>query len=451
MSKKQSSKKKQAVNTFVPAKKGAPADAKKKGFFTKMNKTQKISVIVISALLATVIVLGAVLGIVIGARNSRYVMFYEGIGVNEGVVNYLSSYYKNLYMQQLASAGLQGVVDTPAFWSTVRYGQNTYGSDLKFATESFIQQVIAANVIFDEYTSLEEADKLNIKQSIDEILTYRTSGLKSEFDKATKDYGFDFDDFEDATVLLYKAWAAKTKIFGANGENMQNFTDLCKSYFLNYKRVKFIFIRTEDTFATDAEGNRIKDENGNDSIRDLTDDEKDERELDIMELDLYYENLQKGDADPEYFDQLAANILEKYGNEFDAYMARGVYLNPESSYTTELNSVIPTVIEQAIHLDDGVSMAVEVKINDSSNADGDIGGRGSFVGKCYMMGMEREADAYTKTDSYGFFSDFYSLAARSEYQNMINLYAEKVEVRDAWADFEPALIPYNYDYVARFV
>ena len=68
-----------------------------------------------------------------------------------------------------------------------------------------------------------------------------------------------------------------------------------------------------------------------------------------------------------------------------------------------------------------------------------------------MMGMEREASAYTKTDSYGFFSDFYSLAARSEYQNMINSYADKVEVRDSWADFEPALIPYNYDYVARFV
>ena len=100
MSKKQSSKKKQAVNVSATAKKGAPAGAKKKGFFAKMNDTQRISAIVIAALLATVIVLGAVLGIVIGVRNSKYVMFYEGVGVNEGVVNYLSSYYKNLYMQQ---------------------------------------------------------------------------------------------------------------------------------------------------------------------------------------------------------------------------------------------------------------------------------------------------------------------------------------------------------------
>jgi hypothetical protein len=68
-----------------------------------------------------------------------------------------------------------------------------------------------------------------------------------------------------------------------------------------------------------------------------------------------------------------------------------------------------------------------------------------------MIGMEREAGAYSKTDAYGFFSDFYALAARREYQNMINAYADKVEVRDVWADFEPALIPYNYDYVARFV
>ena len=38
MSKKQSSKKKQAVNTPVPAKKGAPAGEKKKGFFTNEKK-----------------------------------------------------------------------------------------------------------------------------------------------------------------------------------------------------------------------------------------------------------------------------------------------------------------------------------------------------------------------------------------------------------------------------
>jgi hypothetical protein len=451
MSKKQSSKKKQAVNTAASAKKSASVGAKK-GFFAKMNRTEKISVIVISALLATAIIFGAVLGIVIGARNSRYVMFYEGIGVSEGVVTYLSSYYKNLYMQQLSSAGVAGVVDNPNFWGTVRYGQNTYGSDLKFATESFIQQLIAANVIFDQYTTLDALDKLNIKQSIDEILTYRTSGLKSEFNKITKDeFGFDFNDFEDATVLLYKAWAAKSKIFGANGENMQSFTDLSNNYYTSYKRVKFIFIRTEDTFATDAEGNRLKDDNGNDLIVDLTDDEKDEREADIIRIDNYFENLAVGDADVEYFDQIASEILNKYGNEFDPYMAKGVYLNSESAYTKELNAVIPTVIEKAIGLDEDIPASVDVKFDDSANADGDIGGRGSFVGKCYMIGMEREAGAYSKTDAYGFFSDFYSLAARREYQNMINAYADKVEVRDVWADFEPALIPYNYDYVARFV
>ena len=450
MSKKQTSKKKNVVPNTIAA--TGTVKGAKKGFFKKMNKTQKISAIVIASLLAAVIIFGTVLGIVIGVRNSKYVMFYEGVGVNEGVVTYLSSYYKNIYMQQLSSLGVAGVVDTPAFWATVRYGQNTYGSDLKFATESFIQQVIAANVIFDQYTSLNDSDKLNIKQSIEEILTYRTKGLESEFNKITKEeYGFDFEDFEDATVLLYKAWAAKTKIFGSNGENMQNFTDLCNSYFASYKRVKFIFIRTENTFATDAEGNRIKDDLGNDLIVDLTDDEKDERELDIMCLDEYFENLAEGDADPDYFDQLASEILTKYGNEFDPYMASGVYLNSESSYTKELNSVIPTVVEQALRLDEDVYAAVNVNFNDSSDADGDSGGRGSFVGKCYMIGMEREASAYTKTDSYGFFSDFYSLAARSEYQNMINSYADKVEVRDSWADFEPALIPYNYDYVARFV
>lgn len=449
MSKKQSSKKKQAVHTSVPAKKGAPAGEKKKGFFTKMNKTQKISVIVISVLLATVIVLGAVLGIVIGARNSKYVMFYEGIGVNEGVVNYLSSYYKNIYMQQLASAGLQNVTDTPAFWSTVRYGQNTYGSDLKFATGSFIQQVIAANAIFDQYATLGDADKLNIEQSITETLTYKTKGSKSEFNKLTKDYSFDFEDFEDATVLLYKAWAAKTKIFGASGEKMTSYTEFCDSYFANYRRVKLIFIRTENTFATDAEGNRIKDDNGNDMLIPLEEEDLAERDGYMIALDNYIEQLQAGEAAPEYFDQIAAELLEKY-DEFDAYMAAGIYLNTDSSYTSELRTVLPTVVEDALYISAGEAKCIEVSSVDGDNAN-DPGGYGSFVGKCYMLGADLVDGAYAATDSYGFFSDFYSLAATEEYQNMINKYAELVEVRDSWSDFEPALIPYNYDYVARFV
>jgi hypothetical protein len=68
-----------------------------------------------------------------------------------------------------------------------------------------------------------------------------------------------------------------------------------------------------------------------------------------------------------------------------------------------------------------------------------------------MLGADNVEGAYAATDSYGFFSDFNSLAATEEYQNMINRYAEGVEVRDSWVDFEPAIIPYNYDYVARFV
>jgi hypothetical protein len=376
-------------------------------------------------------------------------MFYEGIGANEGVMNYLISYYKNLHMQQLSSSGVQGVVDNPNFWGTVRYGQNTYGSDLKFATESFIKQLIAANVVFDKYATLGEADKINIDDSIKEILTYRCNGSKSEFNRLTKDYGFDFDDFEDATVLLYKAWAAKTKIFGKNGENMISFPDLCDSYFGNYHRVKFIFIRTEDTFATDAEGNRLKDGDGNDILIPLDEDDLAERDGYMIALDTYIENLQKGDAAPEYFDQIAAELIEKYG-EFDSYMAAGVYLNSDSAYTNELKQVLSSVVEEALYLGAGEAKCIDITAVDGGNSD-DVGGYGSFVGKCYMLGADNVEGAYAATDSYGFFSDFNSLAATEEYQNMINRYAEGVEVRDSWVDFEPALIPYNYDYVARFV
>lgn len=427
----------------------------KRGFLGGLNKTQRIAVILVSSLILSALVLGAVLGIVFGVRSSSYVMYYNGVGIDRGVTNYLISYYKNIYMQQLTASGVSGVVDNENFWSTVRFGQNTYGSDLKFSTESFLEQLIAANAVFDSYTTLTEADKSSIEVAVNEILSFRSEGLKSNFNGVTKDtYGFDFKDFEEATVLLYKAWAAKTKIFGESGELMGSYPDLCSNFYSGYRKVKLIFIRTEDTFVKDESGNRKKDEFGNDILVELTESERAERLEYISRLDACVEGINNGSVSPEQFGVIAAELLTEY-DEFDAYMASGVYLHSQSSYTAELREVFGDLVSDALGLYEGEAYSVSVDTTeDGENTEGsveDAGGKGAFVGKCYMLNVEKDELDLEEKDTYGYFDDFYANAARYAFQNMLNEAAELVEVRDAWAEIEPALIPYNYEYVARFV
>ena len=409
--------------------------------------TKRIIIIAASALVGIAVILGAVLGITSAVKRSSYVMSLDGFGIDAPVACYLSSVFKSMYMQSLASSGVN-VSDTPSFWATKVFRENTYGDYLAYETEQYIKQIISANVLFDAYTSLSAADKKEIELAAKEILIYKSGGDVSAFNEATKAMGFDYKDFKRATEIIYKAYSVQNRIFGESGERMENFPEELLAYYSGYTRVKLIFIRTQDTFVLDEAGNRVPDDKGNDSLRPLTAEERSERVEYIEKLDACIEGINNGTVAPEYYDALAAEIYGKFKENIDTTLTSGYYFISGSKFTTEFSEMFSDVVTKAFEMEISTAYVTEYG---SIMADGEEANANTFVGRCYIYRAEKESKAYEAKDENGFFSDFYSLAATSLYQKLINEYLKEIEIKkDKWAEIDPVSIPYNVDYSARF-
>ncbi|MBE6635036.1 MAG: hypothetical protein E7617_02380 [Ruminococcaceae bacterium] len=425
---------------------------------TGEQKTRRIIIIAVSILLGALIIFGSTLGIITGVRRSRYVIRLKGEGIDRGVASYLAASYKTTYMATLRQNGAN-VSDTEAFWSQEVYNGNTYGDYLAFGTEQYIREILAAAVIFDETSRLTSEDKETLKLAVYEILSYRADGSVEQFDTLCEPMGFDYKDFKAAATLIYKATRAASRIYGEGGANAAYLTDECDAYYMGYSRVKMIFIRTEDTFALDAEGNRITDTSGNDTLRPLTDYEREEREGYISRLNACIEGINDGSVAPEQFDALAKEITEKYKENSADVLGSGYYLHGVSAYTKEFSKLFPTVLSQAFDLYTGECGKVEIGADDDSESaegeeDEESGSESGdevqpFVGVCFMYKAELEPRAYTDTKS-NFFSDFYSLVAKELYKELLDGYIDSIELTDKWSELNITKIPYNTEFIPRF-
>ena len=415
-------------------------------------KTRRIITVSVSIILGILILFGATLGIITGVRRSRYIARLGGNGVSEGVVSFLAATYKTSYMATHRENGVS-VSDTDAFWKTEVYNGNTHGDYLKYYTGEYISKVLASARIFDEVSRMTAEDKRAVSIAVDEILTYRASGSVDDFNALCDPMGFDYSDFKEAATLLYKASRAPERVFGEDGSGASALTEECDSFYMRYSRVKMIFIRTEDTFSLDGEGNRIIDSSGNDTLRPLTDDEREERTAYIETLKECIAGINNGSVAPERFDELAAEITERYKENSSSVLESGYYLYANSNYTNEFSNMIPEAVKSALMLDVGECTMVEIPTLSEDNAETEASESGdtdySFKGVCFMYRAESEEKAYKNTES-NFFGDFYALVANDLYENMIKEYMEEVIFSEKWSEVDPSVLPYNSDIKVRF-
>ena len=389
---------------------------------------KRLIVIIVSVFLAAVLLFGAIYGIVIAVINAGYVMTYGGIGVDSGVVAYLTSYYKAVYMKNLAQDGNE-VEDTAEFWGQIMVNETTLGDYLKYSTENYIKQVLAVNYLFDRYATLTSDDKKDLELAVREKLDYLAGGSVSTFNEMSAEYGFDYDDFKEGSELLYKAWSAKSKMFGENGEYMLEFPDEVEEYYKSYSHVKLLFVRTESTFVLDENGDRVKGDDGNDTLRDLTDEEKAQRLESVEYLKGVIAKINSGESDGAIFDQLLRDYDE---GDRDSH-TKGYYFNENASYTKEFADEFKRVVDIAYEIDIGKASYTECS-----------------VGYCFIYRIPRETGAYVDTSSDWCFSDFFPNASTEMFQKMIDEIAAEVEVRDGWSLIDPVSIPYTTDFIARF-
>lgn len=402
------------------------------------EKSKKILLIIISAVLGAAILVGAVFGIVLGVRNASYAAYIDGVGIDEGVANYLAAYFKADYKAILAgqlSGSSVTVTDTPAFWSTKVHPdvETTYADYLRLYVEDAIRNVLAANAIFDMRLTLEYEDRAEIAVATEEILTYWCGGDKSVFNDECEKYGFDYNDFKAATEMLYKATMLRTKLFGGAGEKMSLYSDECNEFFGKYKKFKILFIRT-DKMIDYIDGEPQLNDDGTYKTVDIVEGtaEYNERMNDIAKL--------QGIIDGEYDYALFDELWKKYEKENEKQLY-GCYLMQDSSYTKKLSEKYSKIVSAAFELEENSFVRVDDKSSDDGN---------TFIGSTFILREKNSPLAYSLPDEYGYFDDFNSLAASTVMQDMIDEIEGDVELRDRWKNISLVDIPYLETFVADF-
>ena len=413
-------------------------------------KTKRLVIIFVSAVMSLVLLLGAVLGTVAIVNNASYAAKLESVGMTEGVANYFVTLAKADYVNKM------NAIDTPEYWAkpyiNAGVSSSTQGDYLKHYVENSIKEILAYNYLFDKHLTLSAEAKNDIAMTVSEVLHSRASNSEAQFNSIAAQYGFDYNDFKKAVEMLYKASVVTSGVFGTNGQSLVGLTDYCDEFFMGsedfvgYTRAKIVFIRTEDTFKLDENGNRITesrtDADGKaitvDVTRPLTDEEKAARQAHISVFDACIEGFENGTVPTSTFDEEAEKVYAYGENEKEG--KDGYYFNSNSAFTREFSEVYSEVVDMAAALSVGSVGVVEY----TAQSEG-YDKRNGFVGKVYIYRVENEDKAYENVTS-PCFADFYKIASYYLTLRMANDNMEKAEFGSKWQNIDIFTHKYTLDF-----
>ena len=410
-----------------------------------IEKNRRIVIISVSVLLALVLLFGAVIGTINIVKRARAVVMYSGVTLDVGVVNYMASTYKGVYMQQIGAA-----YDTPEFWDTHPDGSSkTYGELLTEKTEKYIRSVAVGAYLFDRYTRLSSGERDAIERATGEILDFVADNSEDKFNKDCKAMGFDYSDFCRATEIIYKSEQAKAVIYGYEGAALSggNMLAECDDYFNEFARVKILYIPTRVDLKRDKDGKFELDSEGKYAVEFFTPAEISERNTDIDRIRELIDGLKNGadeQMSPEYFDAMQ----EKY-NYSSLYNESGYYFSPYSEYTAKFAEVsselLPDGYREALYK--YLSSVVEEGV--FSLSEGQYGEFEGDYGVCFIYKCQKENYAYLSNSYVDFFHDFYSDAADYLYAKSVDKISEDVTLKDSYFEIDVIALPYNCDYIAK--
>lgn len=402
----------------------------------ELNKN-KLVLTIVCILVAIVLIFGIVMGTVVGVKNARAVISYKGITLDSGEVSYLYSYYKNEFMIYLKNNAVVPY-DNEDFWNEeneIEKGK-TYGESLREFCEYSIKEFLVFNYIFDSGASLSSADKERIKEVTDEFLLNMDSSVE-KFNLATEAYGFDFGDFKDITKMLYKYHRVRYIVENANADSIQSLSsswdERVEDYYETYSHVKLLFIRTEETFMLDENGNRVRDENNKDILIPLSDAEKAKRQETINEVRAAISAYEENTTDIQMSPTMFNNYLVSAGEGDPTKNNVGYYFSENSAYSREFSEAFADIVNKSLEMKEKTYSEVAF--------DG---------GVCFIYKYERASAAYTDAEAGGCFSDFYVNVAVLLVEEIMAEAATKVKVKDSFYETDLVALPYNYDFVPTF-
>ena len=393
-----------------------------------LDRKQKLLIVFISIFLFLSIALGAVLGIIAAVRDSKAAVKYEGVVIDTKVASFLATYYKYYFMINL---GVENVEDTLGFWnSEINDGSaTTYGELLEKSTKEYISNSVAASYLFDNSFTYSAEDKEKVQKAIDSIIEYKADGSISKFNEAVEKYGFDYEAFKEGAKIIYKSDSVRDLFLANDGSAVASDTAYLESYLAQYSHVKILYIKTENTFVIDENGNKTVDENGNYLTRPLTEPEKEKRLAlieEVRELISGYENDSDVGMSPTGFDNFIAS-----NGEIEENMEDGYYFHENALYT------------QQFPIREVVNKSYEMEIKEYAEVVTDEGV--FFLYKDYVT-----QGIYATDFSQDCFYDFYTDAAAEFFSDTLLAISSDVVFTELYDEVDIRKLPYNYVYIPKF-
>jgi len=395
-----------------------------------MQKGQRLLLIFAAAFVGLALIFGLVFGIIIGVDRASAVAEYGGVTMDKKTASYFASYYKYSYIALLRGQGVEAY-DDPEFWYTSNADGVTYGRLLAEGARAFISDVIVANYYFNRYASLDSSERKKINAAADAVIE-RFNGNTDALNDAFVKCGIDLGALKSAAEMLYKAISAKSEIYGTAGVKLSEFPEECTEYLNEYSHVKLLFIRTEDTFVLDENGNRVFS-GGTYETRPLTEEEKSERQSFIERVDSEISGYESG-GDLQITEEIFDGYLKKYKEGDSDRDSGGYYFSGTSAYTAAFAEEVSA---------DVVETALNMKIGEYEKVATDFA-------VCYIYRYEVAPGAYLDSSADGFFADFYSDAADYLYIRLLENMREDVVFTDKLSDTDILGLSYESDLYVRF-
>lgn len=372
--------------------------------------------------LAVVLLAGGILAIVVGVKNAKSVIKYGNVTVDEETVNYLAAYYKLLYLKELNTSGIDAE-DTPPFWQSKADGGVSYGEHFKRSFRDYLSSLVAAADVYISYAGYTADDREAVELTCEEILEYKAGGDVKTFNERCSKYGFTYDGFLKAAALLYKAQRTELVLYGEDGENLKNFPEECEKYFATYSHVSLLFLREETLIKTDEDGKYVLDENGEAVLRDMTEQERQQR---LALAEKIRAEITAGTMTPEKFEAYL-----KQSDSDPAVREKGYYFNESAEATEEIAEEFADMVKSSLEMNIGEYREVKTPI-----------------GTCFIYKYKNTDGAYADEEN-PFFSDFYTDAVPYLYAEVLAELVGEVKFKDAYNEIDSLSIPKISEFYIR--
>jgi len=286
--------------------------------------------------------------------------------------------------------------DTDAFYTSVLTDDGmTAGEYLNDAVRHNVSMSLVCDALFDGYgLKLDRAVTDTIDSYLNDFITEYSGGSKTAFNQALSQYGINAKMLREIYLRDERASALFAHLFGNGGEMALDDSDREAYLNENYVRIRHIYVNDKYTYAYDADGYPVYDQNGTHQITGLNAEEAAAKAELIAAID---GSLAEGGD----FDEIYAAMSE------DQYYKNGYYL------TRNMSGFIPGVIDTAFSLEVG---EYEKVVSD--------------FGTHYVMRMEMDESPWDEDANADFFENYDGVVADALFTEFVESHISEVVLNE---------------------